>query len=275
MQLPVRITASMRNFPADSASSENHDQARSVSRFMSDAPEYRGISAKTLAIFLLAQSGTPIIYQGEEIGMVNFSRDWPLEEYDDPASKMHMEDVQMSIDAGNKELTMEIAMDGLRKLGRDHARTPMQWSGEKCAGFTTTDKKTWSVAYQHTVRSKLTHDCRMRIMDNYKQINVADQENDQSSVLNFYRRLLKFRQEHAASMIFGTFEIHDLENEKTFTFTKKGDRETLVVVLNFSAEKQKIEVPGGKKQLLVSSAGQDQQDSEELAPYEGRIYRVD
>lgn len=112
---------------------------------MSDKPEHRVISAKTLAIFLLAQSGTPLIYEGEEIGMVNFSPDWPLKEYDDPASRMHMEDVKMSIDAGNKEVTEEIAMDGLRRLARDHARTPMQWSGEKGAGFTTSEaaNKTW------------------------------------------------------------------------------------------------------------------------------------
>lgn len=44
---------------------ENHDQARSVSRFMSDSPEHRVISAKSLAMYLLTLSGTPIIYQGE------------------------------------------------------------------------------------------------------------------------------------------------------------------------------------------------------------------
>lgn len=110
--------------------------------------------------------------------MVNFSRDWPLEEYVDPASKMHMEDVKMSIEAGNKDVSMEEAMDGLRLLGRDHARTPMQWSAEKGTGFTTSEK-TW-----------------MRIMDNHKEINAASQDGDPSSVLNFYRSMLKFRKDH-------------------------------------------------------------------------------
>lgn len=74
--------------------------------------------------------------------MVNFPRDWPLEEYADPSSQMHMEDVASAVKAGNKEITVEKGMDGLRRLARDHARTPMQWSDEKGAGFTTSEK-TW------------------------------------------------------------------------------------------------------------------------------------
>lgn len=74
--------------------------------------------------------------------MINFSKDWPLEEYIDPSSQMHMEDVENAVEAGNTDITLEKGMDGLRRLARDHARTPMQWSAESGAGFTTSDK-TW------------------------------------------------------------------------------------------------------------------------------------
>lgn len=110
-------------------------------------------------------------------------------------------------------------------------------------------------------------------MDNYTEINAADQEHDRASVLSFYRKALAFRKEHSASLTFGTFEILDKENAKTFTFTKKGDGETLVVALNFGSEKQNIAV-SGERELLLSSAGEDQTDSEQLEAYEGRIYRM-
>ncbi len=62
---------------------ENHDQPRSISRFASDAPEHREASAKLIAIFMGLQAGTPFVYQGQEIGMVNVPKEWPLDEYED------------------------------------------------------------------------------------------------------------------------------------------------------------------------------------------------
>jgi alpha-glucosidase len=62
---------------------ENHDQARSVSRFASDAPEHRIASGKMLALMMMAMSGTLFIYQGQELGMVNFPLDWDISEYKD------------------------------------------------------------------------------------------------------------------------------------------------------------------------------------------------
>jgi oligo-1,6-glucosidase len=65
---------------------ENHDQPRSVSRFGNDSAEWRTISAQLLAIFQITQTGTLYVYQGEEIGMKNFPRSWPIEEYKDVAT---------------------------------------------------------------------------------------------------------------------------------------------------------------------------------------------
>lgn len=62
---------------------ENHDQPRSVSRFAIDSPEHREASAKLISIFLGFQSGTPFVYQGQEIGMTNVPKEWPMEEYKD------------------------------------------------------------------------------------------------------------------------------------------------------------------------------------------------
>lgn len=65
---------------------ENHDQARSVSRFGNDSDEWRSYSAKLLAMLQTTQSGTIFVYQGEELGMRNFPRTWGIEEYKDVAT---------------------------------------------------------------------------------------------------------------------------------------------------------------------------------------------
>lgn len=69
---------------------ENHDQARSISRWTSDAPEYRVAGGKMLALFLMAMSGTLFVYQGQELGMVNFPLEWDIEEYKDVDSSNYV-----------------------------------------------------------------------------------------------------------------------------------------------------------------------------------------
>lgn len=236
---------------------ENHDQARSISRFMNDSPEYRTISGKTLAIYILSLSGTPILYQGQEIGMINIPKDWPEEEYIDPMSWMFMQDIRNDIKHGVKKITEEGGFKGIQTIGRDHARVPMQWSTDESAGFST-NGKTW-----------------MRVNDSYKDgINVADEEEDPQSVLHFYRKMLAFRKEHSASLIFGEYEGIEPENEDTMQFFKKAfNGETLFVALNFTGQKQKVSLPDGQLQLLLSSSTTPDKDPI-LLPYEGRIYRV-
>ncbi|KAK9895038.1 glycoside hydrolase family 13 protein [Cystobasidium minutum MCA 4210] len=236
---------------------ENHDQARSISRFMNDSPEYRTISGKTLAMYLLTLSGTPIIYQGEEIGMINMPKSWPEAEYIDAASWMFIQTVRDDIQKGVKGIAEEEAFESLQRIARDHARVPMQWSNDHSAGFSSS-AKTW-----------------MRVNPSYKAgINVAEEEKDECSVLNFYRRMLAFRKEHSDSLIFGEYQNLEAETEKTMQFSKKSfDGETLFVALNFSGEQQKASLPDSKGELLISSSTHpDQEDI--LQPYEGRIYRV-
>ena len=69
---------------------ENHDQARSISRFASDAPEHRVASGKMLALMLTVLSGTLFIYQGQELGMINFPLSWSMEEYKDVDSSNYV-----------------------------------------------------------------------------------------------------------------------------------------------------------------------------------------
>ena len=90
--------------------------------------------------------------------------------------------------------------------------------------------------------------------------------------------MLKFRRDHKSSLVFGAWETFDLENEETFTYTKRAQdgSETLAIVLNFSGKKQEVNVPGkGKKELLMSSARGSVGENDALQPYEGRIYKIE
>lgn len=118
----------------------------------------------------------------------------------------------------------------------------------------------------------------MRVMESYKEgINVADQENDPESVLNFYRKMLALRKEYRDLFMLGQFELVDKENEKTMSYIKTAQdgKSAALVVLNFSAEPQAYEVPtslehrsGGK--LLLSTTGGD--GNGKLGAYEARVF---
>ena len=116
----------------------------------------------------------------------------------------------------------------------------------------------------------------MRINDNYTEINVAAQEGDPNSVLNFYHKMQEFRKEHADTLIFGSFQIHDAANEETFIFTKHSNDEDFAVVLNMSGKVQKLDIPhkGGERQLMMTSAVRDTEE-DTLQPYEGRVYKIE
>ncbi|SCV74865.1 BQ2448_7894 [Microbotryum intermedium] len=236
---------------------ENHDQARSVPRYASDAPEHRVNSAKMLATYLLTVSGTPIIYQGEEIGMINCPKSWPMSEYKDVQTINQWAEMQQVAAETNDPKLLEEGKFGIQMTSRDHARTPMQWSSEKQAGFSTADE-TW-----------------MRVMDSYKEINVAAQQGDESSTIEYYRKLIAFRKQNKALFPYGHFEMLDKDNEQTIVYLKRGDDgRVALVALNFTAEEQKFYFPSdvkGEFELVDSlkfGAGQ----RGVLGAYEAQIY---
>lgn len=236
------------------------DQARSVSRYADDSPEYRVQSAKMLAIYLSTISGTLLLYEGQEIGFINCPKSWPIEEYPDPMTVMFWAQIQKDLKAGKEGYTMEGAMAGVQKVARDHARTPMHWDSTAQAGFTTANK-TW-----------------MRVMDSYTSINVADQEKEPKSVLNFWRKMLAMRKEREETFIFATFHLLDPDNKKTMSYLKKaldGSGEIVYVILNWCGEESEFSLPqdiAGEPHLLANSYDDGAADGSTLRPWEARVY---
>ena len=208
---------------------ENHDEPRGASTYL---PEYavnpRGI--KMLAAVNILLRGLPFLYQGQEIGMRNCPMD-SIEDYDDINTK---DQYRTALEAG---CTEEEALDACIRYSRDNARTPMQWSHEKEAGFTT--GKPW-----------------LKVNPNYTEINVEDQLNDEDSVLHFYKKLIALRKSEAyrETLIFGRFVPAFEADEDVFAFyreSESGDR--IFIAANFGKEEKTLTLPEKSYTVLLTN----------------------
>ena len=228
---------------------ENHDQPRIVNRYGS--LEYREQSAKMLAVMYMCQSGTPFVYQGQEIGMTNNALP-DINMYEDISTK-NVYGIASKI--FGKKKAMELA----HYASRDNGRTPVQWSDAPNAGFTTAEKP-W-----------------FYINPNYKQINVAAQENDPDSILNFYRKLIKFRKEHDVC-IYGTYEEHYHESSNLFCYSRYLDGKKMLVVCSFTDKAVAFNAPEGfdlaTGQLVLNNYNTTGiiNNGFTMRPYETRVY---
>lgn len=231
---------------------ENHDQPRSVSRF-GNTTEYWSKSAKLLLLLQITLKGTLFIYQGQEIGMTNLPREWSIDEYSDIFTlnfyKQFKQKYEKNIDFKNKEKAL---MDIINLVARDNARSPVQWDSTANGGFSTGTP--WT-----------------RINDNFKDINVAAQVNNTNSILCFWKESLKLRKEYKHLLVYGSFELLDVDNPKVFSYLKTSGNDNAYVVLNFSKDTLSFEKPVGNGFRLVLSNVEDITE-DILSPYEGRLY---
>lgn len=227
---------------------ENHDHPRIISRYGSE--RYHRESGKMLAAMYILQRGTPFVYQGQEIGMLNLCL---------PSVNMY-QDVMTKNNAriASRFLPRKKVLELVQKSSRDSARTPMQWTGGRNAGFST--GVPWFF-----------------VNDNYKQINVEEQEKDEDSLLNFYRKLLKFRKEHPIA-IYGTYRELMPESRKLYVYERSYQGKRLLVICAFTAEQVRFEAPEGTE-LSEGTAVLSNYDFNYIIsngfttrPYELRVY---
>lgn len=229
---------------------ENHDQPRSITRFGNE--KARVETGKLLALLQSSLTGTLFIYQGQEIGMTNVPRSWKINEYLDINSINYYNQYKETVSSDPKKL--EELLDKINLLARDNARTPVQWDSSANGGFTSGTP--W-----------------MRVNDNYKEVNVADQVNDPDSLFSFWKKCLQVRKEYKELLIHGSFKILDFDNEKTFSYIKQSGEQKAYAVLNFSGELVKFDKLVDGKLTLINSTNDDIDESE-LKPYEGRVYLI-
>lgn len=229
----------------------NHDQARSVSRFGNDAPEYRAVSAKMLVTCLHMMQGTPYVYQGEELGMTNC----PFPTLEDLRDIESINAFHELTEAG--KVNPEDMMRYIRLRGRDNARTPMQWDDSANAGFTTGTP--W-----------------IMVNPNYTEINAKTEMEDPDSVFRYYQKIIGLRKKEKV-MVYGTYQLLDPDNEKLYVYTRTLDNEKLLVICNFTEEEEIYSVPEefSKGEVLISSYHREKAEKEILLkPYEALVLKI-
>lgn len=193
----------------------NHDQPRALNRF-GDTGRYREKSAKMLAASMHLLRGTPYIYQGEEIGMINPEFD-SLEDYQDVES--HNAYQQLRDDG----LSEEKALQMLRAKSRDNGRTPMQWNGGKHAGFS--NEKPW-----------------LSVGKSAANIHVEQSLNEPDSVFYFYQKLIQLRKDYRV-ISHGSYEAYQLEHPEIMAYERTYESERLLVLNNYQDVEATITLP--------------------------------
>lgn len=207
---------------------ENHDEPRGVCRYIPDG-DLNDTSKKALAAVYFFLRGIPFIYQGQEIGMENCPFE-SIDQIDDISSK---DEYKVCRDAGYSE---EESMKLLRVYSRDNARTPVQWSDEENAGFST--HKPWMI-----------------VNPNYREINLAKQKDDRNSVYAFYKQMIALYKDPAyhETLTFGRFEPYMRETKNLIAYYRRGEGQTLLVLANFQNEPQTVMLPEAAGNVILNN----------------------
>jgi len=230
---------------------ENHDQPRIVSHYGNDG-EYWERSAKLLATMQLTLRGTPFLYQGQEIGMTNF----------DFTSLAELNDVEShNTDKLFRKLFIpaRIRWNWIKASSRDNARTPMQWTAEKGAGFT--DGKPW-----------------LGINGNHVRINYRDQQKSEDSVLNYYKKMIALRAS-SDTLKYGEFKPM-YAKANVMAYMRTMGAEQYITILNFSKKPARAAIeaiipaspdhPAGDMKIAMSNTYRETYDGT-LAPWEAVV----
>ena len=207
---------------------ENHDEPRGVSRFL---PEYAQtpVGAKMLGTVNILLRGIPFIYQGQEIGMQN--EIWnDIHDYNDIST---IDQYKLAREAG---LSDTEALEVCGKMSRDNARTPVQWNAQVNAGFTTGTP--W-----------------LKVHSDYKEINVAAQEKDPDSVLNYYRKLTATRKapEYKEVFTYGKTVPAYQDSETVMAYYRETKSQRILVAANFGREAVSTKLEYLVKKVLLSN----------------------
>ncbi len=223
---------------------ENHDTTRMASKVCPDGM-YRDELSKLLAVMQMTFKGVPFVYQGQEIGMTN-SKFATIDDFRDVESlNFYKQETEKGAD---KDEIYRIVKAG----SRDNGRTPMCWTAEENAGFT--DGTPW-----------------IEVIPGYKRINVATEEKDKDSVLNFYRKMIELRHSDD-TLVYGGFRLAKKKWRNVLAYYRISDKATYYIEINLTPSVQKKPVTTNGFDKLITNVRLS--DSDTLAPFEANVYRL-
>lgn len=224
----------------------NHDQPRALNRF-GHTGAYREKSGKMLAATLHLLRGTPYIYQGEEIGMINPN-------YTDIDDFVDVESQNAYVNLLSNGLPKQEALAMIKEKSRDNSRSPMQWDKSRNAGFT--DSQTpW-----------------LKVGKSYNEINVQDSLRDEKSLFYFYKKLIKLRKEYTV-ISDGVYAPYLLAHTQVFAYKRENVQHELLVLNNFFEQKVQVVLPTRfieKGKVLLSNCDHpiSLKDYRQMSPFE-------
>ncbi len=192
---------------------ENHDQARSVDTFAD--PNSRYASATALASCYFLMKGTPFIYQGQEIGMVNHQFT-SLDEFNDVSARNLIQKLSQQGQSDADILAL------LNQVSRDHSRLPMQWNDQDFGGFSEVQPWFW-VNQQHA------------------DINVEQQQKDPNSILSFYKQLIALRKSHE-SLVVGRYQLLLPSDPNIYAYQRVAQDMTWTIITNLSPRENVVDI---------------------------------
>lgn len=226
----------------------NHDQPRMLTRWGNDTPEFRDYSSKLLTTFILSMRATAFYYFGDEIGMSNIKFD-RVEQYNDVELLTNYQQVKA------KGGDLKRFLEGMKISSRDNGRTPMQWDTTTNGGFGTGTP--W-----------------LPVNGNYTTVNVAAQDKDPNSVLNYFRAMQKLRKENEV-LIYGKYTLIDKDNPAVFAYTREWKGKKWLVLLNFKDKTTSVKTGFdlSKAKVMIHNYPAASVDGT-LKPYEAVIFEL-
>lgn len=226
----------------------NHDQPRMVTRWGNDAPDWRELSSKMLTTFLLSMRATPYYFGGDELGMNNIKFD-RIEDYRD------IESINMYRQIRERGGDLQEFLNAQKISARDNSRTPFQWDSSVNSGFTTGSP--W-----------------LKVNPNYKQVNVAAEEMDSNSCLNYFRKMVKLRKENLI-LVYGRYRLLDKENPDVYSYTRELNGKKWLVLLNFTTKTASANIGIDLTKAIVRIDNYPNPSTDgRLKPYEALIYEL-
>ena len=231
---------------------ENHDQPRSLNKYLPEG----GInyhSATMLGTFYFFLRGTPYIYQGEELGMVNAN--WEsIDHLDDIQTK---DQYRRALAAG---LTAEEAMSMVNRRSRDNSRTPFPWTGGLNAGFT--EGTPW-----------------LPLAGGHLAVNAETEGNDPKSVLSYYKKMIALRKDAKwrDALILGDFKPCLTEYDTIAAYLREYNRQQILILCNFSEKETLVKTDFTADEILLSNYNELQMEANgiRLKPWQAVVFSVE